>query len=150
MAAAGNNIGVPGVGGVPGGVQGAGGPEGAGGGGQVPQFAKGSAEYAVQKVVMAIITGNIEGLDEVISEKSRGLLAELRDGTVDSGKLEELKEQFAQVSLAAPPKNNGSSKTVNLRNPTGDTLSFTAARERNEETYKVKELSIRAGKSSRR
>lgn len=136
-------MGVPGAG-VPGG------PEGAGANGQAPQFPKASAEYAVQKVVLAIISGNLEGLDEVISEKSKGLLAELRDGTVDPQKLDELKEQFTQVQLAGPPKNNGTSKTLNLKNQTGDTLSFTVARERNEETYKVNNLAIRAGKASRR
>lgn len=138
---------VPGAG-VPGsGIPGA---EGAGGTGQIPEFPKGSAEYAVQKVVLAIISGKLDGLDEVISEKARGLVAELRDGTVDPEKLIELKEQFAQPSLAGQPKNNGTSKTVNLRNPSGDTLSFTVARERGEETYKVNALTIRPGKGSRR
>jgi hypothetical protein len=136
-------------GGIPG-AGGAGGPEGAAAAGQAPQFSKASAEYAVQKVVLALISGNIDGLDEVISEKARGLLAELRDGTVDPDKVDELKEQFAQVQLAGQPKNNGSSKTINLRNATGDYFSFTVARERNEEIYKVNNLTIRAGKGSRR
>jgi hypothetical protein len=136
--------------GAPNGVGAPGGPEGSGAAGQSPQFPKGSAEYAVQKIVLAVVSGNLDGLDEVISEKSRGLLAELRDGTADPGKVDELKEQFAQVQLAGQPKNNGSSKTINLRNVTGDFFSFTVARDRNEEIYKVSTLTIRAGKNSRR
>ncbi len=136
--------------GVPNGAGGPGAPEGSSAAGQAPQFPKGSAEYAVQKIVLAIISGNLDGLDEVISEKARSLLAELRDGTIDPGKVDELKEQFAQVQLAGQPKNNGSSKTINLRNATGDFFSFTVAREKNEEVYKVNSLSIRPGKNSRR
>ena len=127
-----------------------GGAEGIPGAGQVQQFEKTSVEYPVQKVMLGLVSGNLEGLDEVVSEKAKGLLAEVRDATLSEDRLAELQEQFAKPQLAGKPKVNGPATTVVLRGEAGDHITFSVARDKGEEVYKVREMSIRPNTKNRR
>lgn len=123
--------------GYPGGPEGT---EGAPGQGQVPSYDEGTPEYAVQKLVIQVAKGDLTGLDEVISARATGVLAQLREGDVPEEKLETLKTQMGRVKLLNR-RPDGSSYDIFLQNDQNEILHFTCRREG--EDYVVKEFSVR-------
>lgn len=128
-----------------GGIPGAEGAAGAAGGGP-PQFPEGSVEYVVQKVVLAIINEKPEGLEDVISERAKGVLLSLRDGSIEPEKLTELKEQFNQVTLLSA-KNSGTTRTIVLRGGEGHVMTFTVGKE--DDANVVRDLKIQESRRPR-
>lgn len=130
--------------GYPGGPEGyPGGPEGtesAPGQGQVPSYDEGTPEYAVQKLVIQVAKGDLSGLDEVISARATGVLAQLREGEVPEDRLEKLKTQMARVKLLNR-RSDGGTYNVFLQNDQSEVLHFTCRREG--EDYLVKEFNVR-------
>jgi len=128
-----------------GGIPGAEGAAGAAGGGP-PQFPEGSVEYVVQKVVLAIINEKPEGLEDVISERAKGVLLSLRDGSIEPEKLTELKDQFNQVTLLSA-KNSGTTRTIVLRGGEGHVMTFTVGKEKDANV--VKDLKVQEARRPR-
>lgn len=129
--------------GIPG-AEGAAGSEG--GGNAPPQFPEGSVEYVVQKVVLAIINEKPEGLEDVISERAKGVLLGLRDGSIETEKLKELKDQFSQVALVSS-KNSGTTRTIVLRGGEGHVMTFTVGKEKDANV--VRDLKIQEARRPR-
>jgi hypothetical protein len=128
------------------GIPGAEGAVGAAGGGGPPQFPEGSVEYVVQKVVLAIINEKPEGLEDVISERAKGVLLSLRDGSIEPEKLTELKDQFKQVTLLSA-KNSGTTRTIVLRGGEGHVMTFTVGKEKDANV--VKDLKVQEARRPR-
>jgi hypothetical protein len=128
------------------GIPGAEGAVGAAGGGGPPQFPEGSVEYVVQKVVLAIINEKPEGLEDVISERAKGVLLSLRDGSIEPEKLTELKGQFNQVTLLSA-KNSGTTRTIVLRGGEGHVMTFTVGKEKDANV--VKDLKVQEARRPR-
>lgn len=126
------------------GAEGAAGSEG--GGNAPPQFPEGSVEYVVQKVVLAIINEKPEGLEDVISERAKGVLLSLRDGSIEAEKLTELKDQFNQVTLLSA-KNSGTTRTIVLRGGEGHVMTFTVGKEKDANV--VKDLKVQESRRTR-
>lgn len=128
--------------GAPGGIggpQGAAGPGGAGGPGT--QFPAGTAEAALQKFCMAMADSNLTEAGEYISPKAKGLLAQIRDGSITDDKIDSLKESFAPQGLQLKPSRNlGTGKSITLSNAKNELLSFTLMKE--DDAYLLREFKV--------
>lgn len=107
---------------------------------QAPTFPIGTAEYAVQKVCLAVAAGQYTGLDGVVSAKADGVLAQIRDGAVSEDEINSFKKRFGEVRLLSV-KPRGSTKIVTLQNTGGEALVFTLAKE--DEIFRVRDLEIK-------
>jgi len=128
--------GAAGVGSVPEGYAGSDIP-----GATAPQqkFEEGTAEYAVQQLVLKMQAGNSEELDNLISEKTKDpVLQPLLEGKADQEQIQKNKELVAGATLASR-RDSGSSKLFVVNNSGGQVLTFTARKDG--EAYKV--VSIR-------
>ena len=123
-------------------------PGGAAPGGQQggAQFAAGSAEDALLKFCTALAAGNLTGAADYISPKAKGMLAQIRDGSLPDDKLDNLKDSFSLQGLQMKPSRNvgGVGRTINLGNAKTETLSFTLVKE--DDSYKLKEFKITTSK----
>lgn len=128
-----------------------GGEPGSQGGGyeqaKLPSFPDGSAEKAVQQLILKVTAGDTTGLDELISEKADGVLKELRDGTISEDKLRELKESWGQVR-SVNVRQVGGGKEILLQNAKGTLLPFQCHREHG--AYRVRDYSEREPTTRRR
>jgi hypothetical protein len=119
----------PGGLGIPGGAAGA------------SQFAPGSAEEALAKFCVAMADSNLTEAGEYISPKAKGLLAQIRDGSISEEKTDALKESFAPQGLTkVPSRITGTGKTINLSNAKNELLSFTLMKE--DDAYLLREFKV--------
>ncbi len=128
----------PGVGSVPEGYAGSDIP----GAAAAPQqkFEEGTAEYAVQQLVMKMQTGNTEELDKLISEKTKDpVLQPLLEGKADEEQIQKNKELVAGATLASR-RESGSSKLFVVNNAEGKVLTFTARKDG--EAFKVVNIRV--------
>ena len=114
-------------------------PGAAGATGEVQKFDENTAEYVVQQLVLKLQTGEIDGIEELIGEKAREQLGELREGTISPEMLEAAKQMMTGVQLVNV-REASTGKTIILRNAAGQTLSFTCRRE--DGNYKVTALKV--------
>ena len=79
---------------------------------------------------------------EYISPKAKGLLAQIRDGSITDEKLDGLKSSFAPQDLQLRPslRASGTGKSIKLGNSKNESLNFTLMKE--EETYLLREFTI--------
>ncbi len=127
----------------PGGAAGAG-FSGAPGGGGVPQnptAQAGTPEYSAQKVVLQLLTGDLSGLEEFISPKCKGLLADVRDGKATDQQKDELKKLFAGLQAAGKPRVESGAKVITVRNAEGSMITFKVKKEG--ESQKVTEMTVK-------
>jgi hypothetical protein len=94
----------------------------------------------VQKLLIQVAKGDFAGLDEVISPRATGVLAQMREGQLPEDRLEELKTQMSRVKLLSR-RGDGLSYNVFLQNDQGEVLQFTCRREG--EDYLVRQLTVR-------
>ena len=154
QANAGNpaNPGAPGIGpmpgqpGIPGGAggPGAGGLGGAGPGG-AQQFPVGSAEAALAKFCAAVSDSNLTEAAQYISPKAKGLLVQIRDGSMTDEKLESLKASFQSLTAKPSRPVSGVGRTISLTNPKWESLTFTLVKE--DDTYLLREFKVAKGAS---
>ena len=151
-----NAPGQPGFQGAPGGQNGANGQGnpgqfqgppgqnsgGQGAGGKAPKFADGSAEDVLLKFCTAMADNNLTAAAEYISAKSKGILVQIRDGSITDEKLDSMKASFSLTGLQihSPLHDGGGGKMMSLANSKNEILSFTLAKESG--AYKLREFKI--------
>ena len=94
----------------------------------------------MQKLVIQVAKGDLTGLDEVISARATGVLAQMREGKVPEERLEKLKAQMARVKLLSR-RGDGLNYNLFLQNDQGEVLHFNCRREG--EDYVVREFAVR-------
>jgi hypothetical protein len=129
--------GAPGVGAIPEGyasdIPGATAP-------QQQTFEEGTAEYAVQQLVLKMQSGNTEDVDKLINEKTKDpILQPLLEGKVEEEQIAKNKELVAGANLTAR-RESGNSKTFIVSNATGQVLTFTARKDG--DAYKVVNIRV--------
>lgn len=117
------------------------GPAG-GPGGAAPQFPPGSAEAALLKFCTAMAESNLTEAGQYVSPKAKGVLAQIRDGSITDEKIESLKESFSLQGLTLKPIRPvaGVGKTISLGNAKLETLSFTLMKE--DDGYMLREFKV--------
>ncbi len=112
------------------------------GGGGAQQFPAGSAEAALAKFCMAIADGNLTEAAEYVSPKAKGMLVQIRDGSLTDEKLDSLKSSLAPQDLQLRPnaRSSGTGKAINLGNGKNELLSFTLVKE--DDAYLLREFRI--------
>jgi hypothetical protein len=109
------------------------------GAGTQKTFEEGTAEYAVQQLVLKMQAGNTEGMDKLISEKTKDdVLQPLVEGKADADLINKNKELVAGARLTNQ-RESGKSKLFYVNNTAGQVLTITARRDG--DAYKV--VSIR-------
>ncbi|MEI8379109.1 MAG: hypothetical protein WCJ09_03205 [Planctomycetota bacterium] len=132
--------GAPGA--IPGGPGTAPGNPGGGPGAGGQQFAAGSAEDSLSKFCLAMADSNLTEAAQYISPKAKGMLQQIREGTIPDDKLEGLKASFAPQGLSLrPTRPVGGGRTINLSNSKNELLSFTLFKE--DDSYRVRDFSIK-------
>ncbi len=115
---------------------------GAGGQGGQQQFAVGSAEDSLSKFCLAMADSNLTDAAQYISPKAKGMLQQIREGTIPDDKLEGLKASFAPQGLSLrPTRPVGGGRTINLANSKNELLSFTLFKE--DDSYRIRDFSIK-------
>lgn len=96
----------------------------------MPKFEQGSAEDALLKFCTAMADSNLTEAGQYVSPKAKGVLAQIRDGSITDEKLDTLKNSFSLQSLTLKPSRpvSGTGKTIVLANKS-ETLSFTLMKE---------------------
>lgn len=111
-------------------------------GGQQQQFPPGSAEDSLAKFCMAMADSNLTEAAQFISPKAKGVLQQIREGTISDDKLDGMKDSFSlQGMQLRPSRPIGSGRTINLANAKSELLSFTLMKE--DETYLLREFTIK-------
>lgn len=103
---------------------------------------KGTADYAVQQLVLKMKAGTTEGMDELIGERTNDkILAPLRDETATP---EQLKEAQALVQGAKLIRSRevGTTKLFHVSTSAGKALTFTVRRDDGRSDYKVNSLKV--------
>ena len=103
---------------------------------------KGTADYAVQQLVLKMKAGTTEGMDELIGERTNDkILASLRDETATP---EQLKEAQALVQGAKLIRSRevGTTKLFHVSTSAGKALTFTVRRDDGRSDYKVNSLKV--------
>lgn len=114
----------------------------AGGAAAASQFEPGSAEEALAKFCVAMADSNLTEAAEYISPKAKGLLAQIRDGSLSEEKTDELKESFSPQGLTnLKARQTGVGKAINLSNAKHELLSFTLMREA-DDAYFLREFKV--------
>jgi hypothetical protein len=104
------------------------------------KFDEGTAEYAVQQLVIKMQAGNTEDLDKLISEKTKDpILLPLFEGKADAEQIQENKELVAGASLTSR-RESGSSKYFVVNNSAGKVLTITARKDG--DAYKVVNIRV--------
>ncbi len=103
--------------------------------------AVGSIEYVIQSLIAMAKSGNYDGVDNIISEKAKGLAANVREGNLPSTQIEAFKTKFDKLTPLSR-KNVGSGLQYNFKQGT-TLISITVSKENG--TFRVKELTIRDG-----
>lgn len=128
--------------GAPGSAPGAAMASGPGGAAQIPQVTPGSAEEALLKFCMAMADSNLTEAGRYISPKAKGLLSQIRDGSLSDEKIDSLKNSFSLQGLTKrdgrPP--GGTGKTITLANNINETLTFTLMKE--DDVYLLRDFKI--------
>ena len=143
----------PGAAGQPmpqGGLAGAPGASGAGNAGtpQNPSSPAGTPEYSAEKVVVQLLAGDISGLEEFISPKCKGPLADVRDGKATDKQKDELKKLFTGLQGAGKPRMESSAKVIPVRNAEGATITFRVKKEN--DSHKIIEMTVEPSSSKKR
>ncbi len=113
-----------------------------GGAAAASQFEPGSAEEALAKFCVAMADSNLTEAAEYISPKAKGLLAQIRDGSLSEEKTDELKESFSPQGLTnLKARQTGVGKAINLGNAKHELLSFTLMREA-DDAYFLREFKV--------
>jgi hypothetical protein len=119
-----------------------GGPGIPGGAAGTSKFEAGSAEEALAKFCVAMADSNLTEAAEYISPKAKGLLAQIREGSISEEKTDELKESFLPQGLTnLKARQTGVGKAINLSNAKHELLSFTLMREA-DDAYLLREFKV--------
>lgn len=122
--------------------------EEASGGSQAKQFDAGTAEHAVQQLVLKLQSGDTAGLPGLISERSNDrILKSLREGNADAALIEQAKTMSSGAELVSMRDGPGQ-KTFVVRNGAGQMLTIIAKREG--DAYKVFDVKVTAPPRGRR
>jgi len=109
--------------------------------GAAQQFPEGSAEAALLKFCAAMADSNLTEAGEYISPKAKGMLAQIRDGSITDEKIDTLKESFELTGLTLKPsRQTGAGKSITLGNGKSELLSFTLMKE--DDAYLLREFKI--------
>ncbi|NQV26862.1 MAG: hypothetical protein HQ518_21130 [Rhodopirellula sp.] len=114
-----------------------------GGAGQAQEPPADSPDYPAFKLVMGLMQGKYDGLDEFVSTKSRGLTEKIRSGSLTTTEKDDLKKTFAQPQLVGQPRTINGSRTVTLNS--GDQV-ITLVSKKQGSDWKVSSITIRAAK----
>lgn len=90
---------------------------------------------------MAMADSNLTEAGEYISPKAKGILAQIKDGSITDEKVESLKDSFEPTGLTLKPsRQTGSGKSITLGNAKSELLSFTLMKE--EDVYLLREFKV--------
>lgn len=120
----------------PGGPGGIGAPGGSGLNGQFPE---GSAEAALAKFCAAMADSNLADAAQYISPKAKGMLAQIREGTLTDEKIETLKGSFQSLTPKPSRSMNAVGRSMSLTNGK-EALNFTLMKE--DDVYLLREFKI--------
>jgi len=134
----------------PGGFAGAPGAPGAGNAGtpQNPSSPAGTPEYSAEKVVVQLLAGDLSGLEEFISPKCKGPLADVRDGKATDKQKDDLKKLFTGLQGAGKPRTESGAKVLSVRNAEGATITFRVKKEN--DSHKIIEMTVKPPSSKKR
>lgn len=85
---------------------------------------------------------NLTEAAQYISPRAKGILAQIRDGSISEEKAESLKESFSPQGLTLRPTRpvSGIGKNISLANAKSEGLNFTLVKE--EDVYLLREFKI--------
>lgn len=116
-----------------------------GGGGSAPasQAKKGTLEYPVLRLAEMAQAGEYKGVDALVSERAKGLAATIREGNMNSAKIETLKTSFDSLELMSR-KATGTGAQFTLKNRRGQLLQVQVGKEGTD--YVIKDITVRESK----
>ena len=109
-----------------------------------PTSQVGTPDYAAEQVTLHLAAGEPAGLDEFISSRCKGLLADVRDGKATDEQLEDSQKLFTGLQPAGRPRTQDGEWFLSSRNSEGTTITFRVKKEGT--AYKV--LGMTTAKSS--
>jgi hypothetical protein len=84
---------------------------------------------------------NLTEAAQYISPKAKGMLTQIRDGSLTDEKIESLKASFSLQGLQLKPtRSTGVGRTITLGNSKSETLTFTLVKE--EDNYLLREFKV--------
>ena len=107
------------------------------------QAQKGTLEYAIIKLSEMAKTGNYDGVEELISERAKGLAASIRKGELTEEKIESYKSSFEGLELYST-KASGNGRQFILKNRDGKLLQFLVVKEGDD--FVIRDFSMRDAK----
>jgi hypothetical protein len=107
----------------------------------------GSAEYSAEKVVVQLLSGSVSGLEEFISPKCKGPLADVREGKASDKQIEEMKKLFQGLQPVGKPRKESGATVLSVKNADGTMITFRIKKE--EESFKVIEMTVKPASTKR-
>jgi len=92
---------------------------------------------------MGMREGKYEGLGDMVSSRSRGLIEKIRNGSLTKEEKEGFKKTFAEPKLVGQPRTVRGSRTITLSN--GEQI-ITIVSKKQGSSWKVSSLSVKAAK----
>ena len=126
---------------APGGPGGLGGPGGPGGGQQGTNFPAGSIEDSIYRFCVAMADGDTAAAAEFLGSKAKGLVGQLREGELSEEKVEEIQNALSPITELQPNPGQNNTKR-SLRNKKNQVISFTMKKDKDDDRFKIVELSI--------
>jgi len=114
-------------------------PGGLPGGGNAQQFPEGSAEDSLSRFCLAMADSNTAEAAQYISPRAKGILAQIREGTLAEEKIESLKASFQSLTPKPSRSNSAVGRSMSLTNGK-EALNFTLMKE--DETYMIRDMKI--------
>ncbi len=105
-------------------------------------FEPGSAEEAVQKIVLALKAGKAEGLSEFITKDAKKPLDKIRAGEIEGRRMEYYKQTFRSVQLYNKPRVVKGKYLIVLLNDKNQYLRFSCTKKKGDDFWKVAKLEI--------
>jgi hypothetical protein len=139
MAGASSGSDMPRAPGGPGGMSGPGG--GPGGGQQGTNFPAGSIEDSIYRFCVAMADGDTAAAAEFLGSKAKGLVGQLREGELSEEKVEEIQNALSPITELQPNPGQNNTKR-SLRNKKNQVISFTMKKDKDDDRFKIVELSI--------
>lgn len=117
--------------------------DGAGSSAPASQAKKGTIEYPILRLAEMAQAGEYKGVDALVSEKAKGLAATIREGNMNSAKIETLKTSFDSLELMSR-KATGTGAQFTLKNRRGQLLQVQVGKEGPD--YVIKDITVRESK----
>lgn len=112
-------------------------------------FKPGTAEHAIYNFCVALSEDNTATASDYVSPGAKGLLGQMRDGELGEDKIEELVNFMTPVTDLEPAKRGQTMTKRILDNKKGQVMTFLLKKDKDQEVYRITEISITKSKMSK-